>query len=444
MPGFTEKQHVWKQEIKEGAPEVVRSGTSKEIIISPAEQVRYKEHAKFGAMLANDLQWAVSQDQALDEMAIEARFQGLANQGLIGDQRKRLESVRDLLLRQYAITKKVGRRELLRRVESAADRLTGGLVQFRPSNVDPEDIEITPFGAIIVTIRDRAMWEDELGYSEETKGSTVRIDEQDRAKLPLREREAIERMIFLRATDDGRWQSAVRRHELFHDLYGHVFNDVMKVDYKNAEQASCFRGLRNELTAYAVSEDWQLKLSSLLNWKQKIGNKRIRERIVSLVEKEWVADGMSEDEAHARAKTFTGEIAAMEYHLCRLAMGGSEAFAPWIHALIAAESVKELVYHLSHIPSDPIDVAKIAIQPGGVPHFGKTTDLVHWASVKSLPVLHLDELVESLRRKLEIEKAKDASSRAVQNWTKLLEEILANREKMEPQASASTTAPSGG
>lgn len=445
MPRFTEQQHVWKQEIKNGTPEVLFPGTSKEIIVSPVEQVRYKEHAKFGALLADDLAWAVSQDQGIDQVAIEQRFQILAGRGLTEDQRKRLGSVRDVLLRHYKMTKQVGRKELLHRVESAADRVSDGLVHFRLSHVDPDDIEITPFGAIVITIRDRRVWEEELEKSAETMASTTRIDEELVKQLPSREREALERMIFLRATDDGPWQSAIRRHELFHDLYKRAFNPVMKVDYKNSEQVTYFRELRNELTAYAVSEDWQLKLSALLNWKQRIGNKHIREQIATRVEKEWVEDGAAEDEAHTQAKIFTGEINSLEYHLCRLSLSGSKAFTPWIHALIASESLKELVYHLSHIPSDPIDAAKIAIkQPGDEPIFSKAKDLVHWTSAKSLPVLHLDQLVESIRRRLDKEKSKDASSRAVQNWQQLLEEIAANREKMEAQAIVSTETPSGG
>ncbi len=432
MSGFTEQQRAWKQEIKQATPETVFSGTAREIVVSPAEQVRYKEHAKFGEMLVDDLLWATSQDQGLEEASIKQRFQALLDRGLTEDQRKRLVFIQDVLLRQYTITKRVGRKELLRRVESAADRISGGLVEFLPSRINPEDIEVTPFGAIIITIRDRHMWEEELEFPENTRGKTIQIDEEVLAVLPFRERETIERVILLRATDDGPLQFAVRRHELFHDLHKHAFNPVMKVEYENSEQAICFRGLRNELTAYAISQEWQLKLSALLNWKKQVGNKAIRERIASLVEKEWVSKGMTESEARAQAKTFISEIQALEYHLCRLALSDSKAFAPLMHVVITAESVKELVYHLSHIPSDPIDAVKAAIkQPSGEPIFPRALDLIRWASAKSLPVLHLDQLVESIHLKLDEERAKNASSKAVQNWNQLLEDIAANRQKME-------------
>lgn len=444
MPGFTEQQRTWKREIKDGTPEILFSGTSKEIVVSPAEQVRYKEHVKFGTILTDDLFWAVSQDQALDETAIEERFQTLVDKSLTDDQRKRLAYVRDMLLRQYTITRQVGRTELLHRVESAADDISGGMEEFRLSNVDAEDIEITPFGAIVITVRDRRMWEEELGFPSATKGRKFTLNRKLISLLTLRQREAVGRLIFVRANDSAQWSASVRKHELFHDLYRYVFQSVLKTDYVNPEEQRFFRELKNELIAYAISEIWQLKLCFLLNWKE-LGNKQMRKFVASLVEKAWVAEGVTVNEARARATVFTEEISAVEYHLCRLALSGSKAFVPWIHVLIASESVKELVYHLSHIPSDPIDAVKIAIkQPGGEPIFSRAKDLVHWASAKSLPVLHLDQLADAIRWRLDEEKLKDPSSRAVQNWRQLLEEIATNREKMEPQASTSTTAPAGG
>lgn len=352
MPELKEQQRIWRQELRERQAEILFPGTKKELHVSPAEQIRYEEHAKVGALVAEDLRWIVSQDQSIQEAALNARFQAQIESGLTPDQTERLRVVRDKLLKQYHITQKVGRAELLHRVETAADRLSGGLVEFRPSNLPEEDREVTPLGAILFTIRDAHAWEDELGLQERTKGVTVRYDEEMLATLSYRERDALRRVIFLRATDDGPQQAAVRRHELFHDLYEHVLKDSLKVAYTNPTQAKWFRKLQNELIAYAISGDWQVSLSALVNV-QKQGNKRVRERIAASIEESADVTGEAKEKLRAQAERFKNEISALEYHLCRLALSESTAFLPWIQALIAAESVKELVYHLSRIPSDP-------------------------------------------------------------------------------------------
>lgn len=452
MPGFTERQRTWKQELRETQPEVFFPGTELEMTVSPVERIRYRERARFGALLMEDLSWLLAREGKLDDAEIIQHHAVLMQQGLTEDQQHRLTLMHEMLLRQLHLTRSIGRQELLHRVQRFMDAKTNGLGAFRLTNVPHEDIEVTPFGAVVVTIRDRHMWEEELGFSPTSRGKKKRSLQHTVDQIPKRLREAYNRLVFVRARPDVD-ERLTRTHELFHDLYRLLFRKVLETDYRNPSMAWVFKDLKNELIAYGLSEQWQLHLAKLLNIKDPHEgtdilngvfeqNEVLRVRIAKNIERDYLLHGVTQEEAIVQTKRFTLDLRRLEYLLSKHALCRSQAFQPWLASLLVSGSVKELVYHLHATdPGFPDADLHITREPGGFVPYRPVKRLVRWSIFHAFPIAHLDRLVQSIQATLAHDlKSLDGLTPEfipdlegqISGWQTILERIERYRDVLDP------------
>ncbi len=413
MPGFTEQQREWKREIKETEDLRLFSGTAKEFSITPGERLRYEADAAFASLLVDDLRWLSAQPSSLTEEVLLKHQAELSPLLQTDDQRRRVTAISEklqVLLRQTA---QIGRKELLHRLQQWIDHAdqdvdTGSSIQL--SAIDRRDIEVTPFGAILITVRDRHIWEDELEFSPTAYGMKMLFGPIK--GMSTRLQEAMNRVVFFNESDGATIRPEQRSHELFHDLYHRVFKSSLNNRYRLPTQKTVFSELQNELIAYALSEQWNANLRDLLSsrWGQRgeKTNPQLRQLIKQRVLEEGVAAGVGEAEAMKIAQGFSRMIQRAQSEITRLSIKQSQAFTPALIAALSSGDMKELVYHLAQIDPEPLDPDVILPKnPDGTVFFDGALTFGRDIADHLFSVRHLGSLIDVIEQGLRVEAAKE-------------------------------------
>lgn len=416
-----EQRHVWKERIRTESPEVLFPGTPRAFEVTPAEKIRYEANAAFGAVLVDDLVWLVSAEATVTEEELLKRQTMRAAALSTDEQRVRFEKCTKRLVELVRQTNTIGRKEILHRIQQYADVVTEGMSSFRFSHVSPEDIEVTSYGAVLVTIRDRHMWEDELEFLPTSSGLKVGTPQFE--GTTTRQRDAFSRLIFLKAIGTEQEDSA-RPHELFHYLYRQVFVQEMTIRYATKTQRSTFSMLRNELIAYALSEEWQSGLRELLNRRDVGDDRLLRTKIKEEIAAELGTTSVSK-EGLAQVDEYGFMLLQAQSEITRLFLKRSTAFKDWIGCALVAEDVKELVYHLAQIEPGPLDAdALIPRNADGTLPLPMARKLGYLATNYLLKVQNVDRFINSIEYSLEQEQKKsDPDTKVIDSWNALLVQL---------------------
>ena len=227
-----------------------------------------------------------------------------------------------------------------------------------------------------------------------------------------------------------------------------------------------FKDLKNELIAYGLSEQWQLRLTKLLNVKDVPEgadilngvveqNEGLRVRIAKNIERDYLLHGIAQEDAIAQTQVFASDLRRLECLLSKHALCRSQAFQPWLASLLVSGSVKELVYHLHTMdPGFPDAELHITREPGGFVPYRPVKRLVRWSIFHGFPIAHLDGLVQSIQLTLtrDLQSLDSLAPEFVSDlrgqingWRIILERIERHRKTLDPhQQTVSTSTPSGG
>lgn len=417
-----EQRHAWKERIRTESPEVLFPGTPRAFEVTPAEKIRYEANAAFGAVLVDDLVWLVSAEATVTEEELLKRQAMRAAALQTDEQRGHLENVTKRLIELMQQTKKIGRKEILHRIQSFSDIASAGTSSFRFSQLDPEDIEVTPFGAVVVTIRDQQLWENELGFLASANGIKLTTN-----KVPFtssKQHMTFSRVIFVKSISDS-LTDGYRSHELFHDLYHQVVEHEMISRYKMITQREIFSDLQNELLAYAISEEWQPQLSDLLNRREHVTDAKLRGQIQKEISSEFEMNSVSRKEAQERAAAYVQMLLQVQSELVRLYLIKNTDFTKWMGCILASAELKELAYHLTQIEPGPLDAdTLISRNADGTVLFAEVSDFASHVIYYLLSVRHLDGLIHSVKSSLLQQESKINPNEAeIDEWRRLLKAL---------------------
>ncbi len=370
-----EQSSTWLKTIRENVSEEIYGGTNRELVISPAEKIRYTENAKLGAVLVEDLEWLIEQDTNLTVEELAKRHAKIESSLTSDKQRSYFTDVKGRLEKKAEVTKKIGRTETLRRIQACLDGVATAVLRqagelerdeedrelfpFQLSTLDPRDVEVTTFGAVVITVRDEKIWTDQIGLPMTLRGVKMQGFAEEHL-IPRAHLKAFGQVVFLfqseRVSPDA--YRKIRSHELFHHYYALAFEEGAAVAYPPGNKRAYFSMLKNELIAYTLGEEWQTSYRGLLNRGKDGTETDLLKFIQHSVMVEAVEGGQDLSAANKEADEFLRHMRCLRAELVRLSIKKSQAFKEMLTHLLAAESVKELAYHLSSIEAGPINPHK--------------------------------------------------------------------------------------
>ncbi len=433
----------FRKEIKEGRPLLIEEDTRFEREISPAEQIRFRENDRFADIVYDRMIRLIDGDITMEGL---------------DDELIALEE--ELSPAQQEITRKIYS-NLLKNAEGevSEDSLTlSQLYKKRPNapynlfinyakrrwniplseRISLEDVEVMPFGAVVVKISDKDVWDkimkhfglsDNHGFKiiqpnlvDEYETNDSRVEEKDYRYMGKQINRTV--LIYTRDRSEEEIQEIVR-HELFHDLYYNVISSVYESSYRNEEMDRAFSQVKDELVSYALSNRWQTEERGYFpNSYQKYNNifNVIKSRIILdlLIEKHSKDKGEDKDKEEApielsegvlnylvnslreepsfgkaeeEANGFIIEIANLFREIARLSVLRNKDFIKATKAALTSQSLKEIAYKLSLIDSDKeIDAIESASEDDKI-NLGRAIDVIRKSIEFRIPIANLDKLV---------------------------------------------------
>jgi hypothetical protein len=334
----------WMTKIREDPLEIIFKDTTKPLEVSPAEKIRYEENTRFGAAFLYAFHQIVKQDKHISRTRIEYLFDQ-SMKDLSQEQQLRARKVREYILHHYdtAPTKE----EVVSSLPVTYPYL------FRQPNrvatflVPERDIEVTPLGAIVITIADEAIWDQEVIMSGHAIGK--RCVELKGKNLPP----MLERILLVRGDARvAKQKENTRVHELFHDLYGNVFQEMPhNIRYPDPGRTDVAGRIKDEIIAYLLNQDWHWQASGLTGYSRLL-EQRLDINIAVSHAKKGVCDNYGftdEQKAEPILNRFRVEIEAVCDELFRLQWAKAPAFDEALPKILAAQTLKEIAFHLHSI-----------------------------------------------------------------------------------------------
>jgi len=211
------------------------------ITISPKEQIRYKENDAFADAVYDDLHWLLAQTGKISVEEFEQRIE-VVEKRLSPAQIEVFARIRDRLKSAIESATQIDQKTIDEVIQKARE-LRYLLPRAKPS------VEITPWGAIILSV------------TEEEFSSP--IDKSNFNKLAFKVMEVarqgiddprlvalLERIIVLKKTDNEEKNARVKKHELFHDVYGVAVRPEQPTLYDDAAEKRLWAQIKDEILAY--------------------------------------------------------------------------------------------------------------------------------------------------------------------------------------------------
>ncbi len=314
------------------------------ITISPKEQIRYKENDAFADAVYDDLHWLLAQTGKISVEEFEQRIE-VVEKRLSPAQIEVFARIRDRLKSAIESATQIDQKTIDEVIQKARE-LRYLLPRAKPS------VEITPWGAIILSV------------TEEEFSSP--IDKSNFNKLAFKVMEVarqgiddprlvalLERIIVLKKTDNEEKNARVKKHELFHDVYGVAVRPEQPTLYDDAAEKRLWAQIKDEILAYLFEGRWRPDLRALchdVRLKDRTAAKDFYGHYMDLwgfvsrsLQKE-----MSVDEAAEKADEFADHVWLLVRELARLYYSRAPV-EDGIKAVLTAQDAKEAMYKLCQI-----------------------------------------------------------------------------------------------
>ncbi|OGH64297.1 MAG: hypothetical protein A2821_01880 [Candidatus Magasanikbacteria bacterium RIFCSPHIGHO2_01_FULL_41_23] len=399
---------------------------------SAKELKRYTENAKFAEAIYDDLYHFLDPDKEISEEFLTQRSNDIL-QSLSKKQRNVFQKVINKVIELHRKTATADKPQIIDRF-----RRVRGSVGWSTDTILDSDFFITPFGSIVVKVRDKETWRQFAG-SESTEGTmgnntihsaivfgfTAKKELNDDERLIAAD-EAIRTTMV--DANSPRVQKNIQ-HELFHDLYRQAIEQATECTYDvlpkenmvddRSKATEFFLMIKNELIAYAIAGRWQLdfrrlidgrtreKLSIALTENKILDDESIRVYIQEKIE-ESIGKDKHDPEIEVVYKKIKDDImvnmALTQREIVRLELQESESFDQAIQVLLTAQDFKEVFYRLSKIDSgkeiDAMSIVKPSDNATTVNHI-KIDNTMYRALYHKIPVKRLTELMELVTRYIE-------------------------------------------
>lgn len=444
---------------------------------SQRERALYREHTKFVSRIRDDFFWLLDEGDRVSSEDVQKRF--AEKESMLNPTQADLASriANNIITRLDQAKRELSEQEVIDRYNTIAEYF-----DFPPMESGKSEVEMTRFGVLVVTVRDRVLWDQFYeGGAGGRKGGSLNVAPFSlAAQAPLEVQEWIKNTVIIFDNGNGQLENT-KRHEMFHALNHSIIESEMVVDYPFAAEREFFLKLKDEVIAYLVgTAHWEYTLRRLLSsfiptgLKHDTRNKddelirvKVEEVIRNGVASEllrshgftsWGNFSTQQRKAHGdrrhdldkqeelinveiddATREFMRELFAAQRELARNYILGwqSDAVTPTLLEkkfllVLSSQSLRELVYKLRELDPRDIDAEQLIVGHARGEVAWLAEELARVGLKFSLPIKNREKLIEAMeifaselsetkkgKTPEEIEKARNEYQRIIADLKKL-------------------------